>query len=230
MSGDNKYVVSASDDKTLKVWSLDTGDIQKLNYSIPASNTIIRFFLPLLPLLTKVIDYFFNWKSPGEEIHSLEGHSDRVNAVAISGDNKYVVSASEDYTLKVWSLDTGEEFHSFESYSHRVNAVAISGDIKYVVSASYDETLEVWSLDTGEEIHSFEGHSHWVNAVAISGDSKYVVSASRDKTLKVWSLDTGEEITCPCEYEMNCCEISSDGKTIIAGDSGGYVHFLRWEN
>ncbi len=38
-------------------------DIQKLNYSISPFNTTIRFFLPLLPLLTKAIDYFFNWKS-----------------------------------------------------------------------------------------------------------------------------------------------------------------------
>ncbi|MEO1431312.1 MAG: hypothetical protein AAFV71_20070 [Cyanobacteria bacterium J06633_8] len=41
------------------------GDIQKLNYSIPESNTTIIFILPLLPLLTKAIDYLFNWKSLG---------------------------------------------------------------------------------------------------------------------------------------------------------------------
>ncbi|MFN6496833.1 MAG: hypothetical protein RMX65_007460 [Nostoc sp. DedQUE01] len=38
-------------------------DIQELNYSIAASNVIIQFLLPLLPLLVKTIDYFFSWKS-----------------------------------------------------------------------------------------------------------------------------------------------------------------------
>jgi hypothetical protein len=34
-------------------------DFQKLNYSIVRAKIIVRFFLPLL---MKVMEYFFNWK------------------------------------------------------------------------------------------------------------------------------------------------------------------------
>ena len=41
----------------------------------------------------------------GEEIKTLEGHSDFVTSVAISKDSKKIVSGSADKTIKVWNLE-----------------------------------------------------------------------------------------------------------------------------
>ena len=41
------------------------------------------------------------------EHHTLRGHPDRVNAVAVTADGRRAVSASEDGTLKVWDLASG---------------------------------------------------------------------------------------------------------------------------
>ena len=38
----------------------------------------------------------------------LEGHTDRVDAVAISTDGAKIVSGSDDKTVRVWSMETGE--------------------------------------------------------------------------------------------------------------------------
>ncbi len=38
----------------------------------------------------------------------LEGHTDRVVAVAISTDGAKIVSGSADKTVRVWSTETGE--------------------------------------------------------------------------------------------------------------------------
>ena len=40
-------------------------------------------------------------------IRTLEGHSDWVRGVAVSGDGRRAVSASEDKTLKVWDVESG---------------------------------------------------------------------------------------------------------------------------
>ena len=42
------------------------------------------------------------------------GHSSWVNAVAISPDGKYIVSGSNDKSIKVWDLLSGREMHTFE--------------------------------------------------------------------------------------------------------------------
>ena len=43
----------------------------------------------------------------GRQLHNLAGHFHEVHGVAVSGDGRRAVSASDDKTLKVWDLETG---------------------------------------------------------------------------------------------------------------------------
>jgi hypothetical protein len=92
----------------------------------------------------------------GPLLRTLEGHSARVNAVAITPDGQAAVSASSDHTLKVWDLKSGTLRHSLEGHSGDVNAVAVTPDGQAAVSASRDHTLKVWDLKSGTLLHSLE--------------------------------------------------------------------------
>ncbi|MEG4059307.1 WD40 repeat domain-containing protein, partial [Microcoleus sp. Pol7_B2] len=82
----------------------------------------------------------------------------------------------------------------------------------------------------GRELKTLTAHNHRVTAVAIAPDGKTAISASRDNTLKVWDLFSGEEVcTFSGEHGFNCCAISPDGVSVVAGDQLGRVHFLRLE-
>jgi WD40 repeat protein len=110
-----------------------------------------------------------------------------------------------------------------------VNGVAALPDGR-VVSASSDETLRVWNPDTGESLQVLEEHTGPVNGVAALPDGRRVVSASWDKTLRVWDADTGAQLAVfRAEWPLQCCAVTPAGRTIVAGDAGGVVHFLRWE-
>jgi WD40 repeat protein len=67
----------------------------------------------------------------------------------VTPDGKLAVSASHDWTLKVWELDTGRELRTLHGHSFPVSGVAVTPDGRLAVSASSDETLKVWELDTG---------------------------------------------------------------------------------
>ena len=47
-------------------------------------------------------------------------------AIAVSPDGKYIVSGSDDKTVKVWSLETGQEVRTLSGHTDSVNAVAVS--------------------------------------------------------------------------------------------------------
>jgi WD40 repeat protein len=117
-----------------------------------------------------------------------------------------------------------------EGHSDSINAVTITPDGKLAVSASKDETLKVWDLQTGECRRTLRGHRDRVTSLAVTTDGKLAVSASIDKTIKVWNLVSGEEITSFIgESEMTSCVVSLDGRTIVAGERSGRVHFLSLE-
>ena len=60
-------------------------------------------------------------------------------------------------------------------------------------------------------------------------DGQRAVSASGDKTLKVWDLSSGLPVAIfHCDAGAECCAVTRN-REIVAGDSGGHVHFLVFE-
>ncbi|WP_437747128.1 AAA family ATPase [Sorangium sp. So ce1504] len=220
ISPDGQRIVSASHDKTLKVWDLATG---KLLSSLEGHSDGVmacaispdgpRIVSASADRTLKVWDL-----ATGKLLSSLECHSSGVNACAISPDGQRIVSASADRTLKVRDLATGVLFSILKGHAWGVNGCAISPDGQRIVSASADTTLKVWDLATGKLLSTLEGHSSEVNACAISPDGQRIVSASDDRTLKIWDLETGNLISTLEGHSsgVNACAISPDGQRIVS--------------
>lgn len=75
----------------------------------------------------------------------LQGHTGGVCSVAHSPDGRYIVSGSEDTTVRVWDAATREQVgEPLQGHTAWVNSVAYSPDGRYIVSGSFDETVRVW--------------------------------------------------------------------------------------
>ena len=71
-----------------------------------------------------------------------------------------MVSGSNDYTVRVWDLQTGKLLRELKGHTRDVNSVALQGDT--VVSGSDDSTVRVWDLQTGTLLRELKGHTEWV--------------------------------------------------------------------
>jgi WD40 repeat protein len=164
-------------------------------------------------------------RAGGPLTRTLQGHSDRVNCVAVSADGRLACSGSDDRTVRVWDLETGELLRTLEGHAWKVNAVAMSADGRLVCSASEDRTVKLWDLETGELLRTLQGHTESVRAVAMSGDGRRAFSASWDRTIRVWNLEkckllrTVEEQTWP----VNAVAVSADGQRVCSGSWDGTV-------
>ncbi|MBF6614759.1 MAG: TIR domain-containing protein, partial [Chloroflexi bacterium] len=152
---------------------------------------------------------------------TLRGHTDWVQGCTVSSDGRFIVSASDDHTLKVWDTASGAERLTLSGHTDKVNGCAVSGDGRVIVSASFDGTLKVWDTISGAERLTLTGHTGRVFDCAMSGDGRMIVSASADKTLKVWDAVTGAERLTLTGHssEVNGCAVSRDGRVIVSASA-----------
>jgi WD40 repeat protein len=221
VSTDWRFVLSASDDKTLKLWELATGRLIRTFWDCGRA----AIFLPdrRSALTTsgdgktlKLLDL-----ATGREIRTFSGHSASVSSVAISPDGRYALSGSEDHTLKLWDLATGHEVRTFSGHSESVSSVAISPDGRYALSGSEDRTLKLWDLASGSLLRTLTGHSGWVQSVIFAPDGKQALSGSSDGTIKLWDLASGRLIRTLKDRvpsPVYSVAIAPDGKTAISSD------------
>ncbi|MDZ8054630.1 MAG: protein kinase domain-containing protein [Aulosira sp. ZfuVER01] len=230
-SPDGKTLAIGSDDKTIKLWNLETGElIRTLTWRDFDFDFVTS--IAISPDGKTLASGSFNktiklWNlATGELIRTLTGHSSYINSVAISPDGNTLASGGKDKTIKLWNLATGElirtlpvERYVNTGHSESVTSIAISPDGKTLASGSDDKTIKLWNLATGELIRTLTGHSSYVNSLAISPDSKTLASGSDDKTIKLWNLATGELIHTLTGHssELACIAISPDGKTLASG-------------
>jgi WD40 repeat protein len=220
MSPDGRRAVSASRDKTLKVWDLESG--REMRTLAGHSNSVSGVAVSADGRLAVSASYDKTLKvwdlESGREVRTLAGHSGPVRGVALSADGRRAVSASGDQTLKVWDLERGHEVRALAGHCDRVNGVAVSAEGRRAVSASSDKTLKVWDLESGRLLHTLAGHSGAVFGVAVSEDGWRAVSASEDATLKVWDLESGRELRTLTGHSGWVCGVamSADGRRAVS--------------
>ena len=129
----------------------------------------------------------------GKLLHTLQGHTDAVNAVAVTPDGK-AISVSDDRTFKVWDINNNKLLHTFKGHTGAVNAVAVTPDGK-AISASDDRTLKVWDLNNSKLLYTLKGHGDRVKLVAVTSDGKRAISfAANAATPRLWNLERRVEL------------------------------------
>jgi hypothetical protein len=201
LAADGKLGVSASRDKTLKVWDLDNlrpmrtlqghSDWVTCVAVTPDGERAISASLDGNLILWNVTSGKVEQKM---RVHSGWWLAWVINGVALEPSGELAVSASADKTIKLWDLKTGRCLHILKGHTDSVEAVAVTPDGARVVSASKDKTLKLWDLKTGQCLHTLEGHTNSVGVMALTPDGRRAVSASEDKTIRLWDLETGRPV------------------------------------
>jgi WD40 repeat protein len=162
----------------------------------------------------------------GKVLHKLTGFGPfvEVNCIAISADGRLGVAGFWNNRVKMWNLESGARLHELVGHTDSVRCVAISETGRQVISASCDQTLKVWDTARGSNLYTLTCGS--ISGLALSPNGLFAISASQDANVTVWDLRKRKNVASfTSDFPMTCCAISND-YTIMAGDSGGYVHLF----
>ncbi|MEG4053987.1 MULTISPECIES: serine/threonine-protein kinase [unclassified Microcoleus] len=234
-------LASASDDKTIKLWNLQTGEFIHTFFGHSATVDAVAISPDGRMLVSgsfdrKVIEWKLDKKAMIREFYSDFGspYSHRygsVYSVAFSCDSGAIASGSGDQSIKLWNQRNGELVQKLSGHSDKVLSVSFRPQSMMLASGSADTTIKMWLVGIGESIRTFVGHSDWVYAIAFSQDGKTIVSGSADTTVKLWNADTGELINTLSGHSdaVISVAISPDRETMASGSRDGTVKLWNLE-
>ena len=123
----------------------------------------------------------------GSLICTLGGHQDRVSHVCLTPDNKRILSASADGTLRIWDFEKRTEFHVCEGHTSAILGLAVTPDGRLAVSADAS-SIRLWEIESGKTMAATGPFDKPLAAMQITPDGRFAVSIHARAEMQVREL------------------------------------------
>lgn len=144
-----EYIATASDDRTLRLWDVATGDAliefrghTNFVFSIgfnPHSNLLVSGSFDETVKLWDV--------RTGNCLNTIPAHSDPVTSVQFNRDGTCIASASHDGLIRIWDTATGECLKTiFAEGNPPVSCARFTPNSKFILSSTLDSKLRLWDI------------------------------------------------------------------------------------
>ena len=212
-SPDRQTLVSGDDEGQLKLWNLSSKKETRPGF-LPGDPQ--RF-----PLAESVVfshdgsTLAIGWGngsvttlglSEGTGAEGRVAHSDRVNSVLFTPDDKFLITTSPDKKLKFWNLAAGGEPTELDGYLHALTSEAFSPDRKLLATDS-KEGIRLWNLSTFES-----------RIIKRSSEEVYSLSFAPDQ--KTMAVSSANKVT--------LLDIASGREQVLHQDHGGVLSIVRF--
>ncbi|HEY1192354.1 MAG TPA: protein kinase [Gemmata sp.] len=202
LAGTDRELVSAGDDRTVRVWELATGrevhrfrapDGARVPFVLSPDGNVVgsRWDDTVPPSFWEV--------RTGKPIRTFDAPTKPTFGYRFSPDGARVVANGvyPDTQMRLLDVRTGELIATLGGHDNDVSATAFSPDGTRLASCSMDRTVRVWDVSPGgavkrEPLSVMEGHTGWVQRVRFSPDGSRILSTAQDRTLRYWNVKTGK--------------------------------------
>ncbi|KAK3098632.1 hypothetical protein FSP39_021396 [Pinctada imbricata] len=145
----DKQVISASDDKSVRIWDVSSGkEIQKLDFADSPSSLELSKDGKILVITHGSCTSFWD-PERYEKIKEVVAPT-QINSASLHTSKKTFVCGGEDFKMYKFDYETGEELESFKGHFGPVHCVRFSPDGELYASGSEDGTLRLWQTTVGK--------------------------------------------------------------------------------
>lgn len=243
-SPDGVRVVTASTDKTARVWSTMTGaELGVLRGHGGAVNSAV-FSPDGSVVLTTSADGTSRAWDPVTEITStvFYGHEGGVNGASYSEDGCRIATASDDQTARVWDASSGVGLLVLRGHYVEMGNADFSPNGKLLVTSSkvrtpkiavvfgsstpgaddeisvaHDLAVCVWDANSGAKLHTFESAGGRLRRAIFSPDGGLILALADDYTIRLLKSDCGSEQMCLPGHDQTIymAAFANDSKQIV---------------
>ncbi len=230
-SGD---IISASDDKTIRVWSSQTGrEKRKILGQVGSGGEGKIFAIALSPderylavggFLASNNNFkyeyirVYNYQT-GKLIQLLKSHTNVVVDLAFSKDGRYLISGSGDKTAKIWSVEKDFQlqdtikFHTNDVYA--VKIIQKNGRY-FALTAGYDNKIALYDMQKRRVIKS-DSSNYKLDYLAINSSLQQIAVCGFGKEIDIYDFNLNLLKRIKSETVPDGLHYSRDGRFLIAG-------------
>ncbi|TEB35945.1 WD40 repeat-like protein [Coprinellus micaceus] len=212
---EGKWLVTASEDGTIKVWDLRTSTLHRTyDNGAPVNDVIIhpnQGELISCDQAGSIKQWDLSDNICSHELASPFYYSSTpagdtpIRSVTLAADGSFLVAGNNKGQIYVWRLHedvppNGVRFQAvtyFLAHPKYLTRCLLSPDARYLATCSADTTVKIWSIGPNYDFRLervLVGHQRWVWDCAFSADSAYLVTASSDHTARLWEMASGETV------------------------------------
>ena len=242
-------LLSAGDDKVIRVWDLATGKIIKTIrgefgggdygkiYAMALSPdgkwlAVGGYFAPSQTGVSeaKGAIRLYDFES-GELRALLKGHKGVVYALAFSNDGKQLISGSGvgDQSAIVWDISGKKPTKRLQGHTGDIYSVGFSPDGKVAATGGADRTLRLWRVEDGGLIATLK-HKGQVVALAVSSQDPYTIaSGDSDGEIRLWDWRGGRALKTLTDQRgaVGALAFSPDGQRLLAACAANACGFTQ---
>ncbi|KAL2430519.1 Target of rapamycin complex subunit wat1 [Exophiala dermatitidis] len=133
-------------------------------------------------------------------IMQFEGHTNNITGVAFHCEGKWMVTSSEDSTVRVWDTRSGQVQRNYQ-HSHPVNDVVIHPNQGELVSCDRGGNIRIWDLGESKCTHQLvpvEDVS--MASVSVASDGSLLAAGNNLGDVYIWRMYQNQDSTTllPC--------------------------------
>jgi len=236
VTSDGKRAISVGLDRSVRVWTLDTGISEVVGQHTGAVTAVLWLPDDLTAVSAGRDGQIRVWNTQTlsliRRFSPPDGKNPVIQALALSVDGQTVYTGGAERLVRVWDLATGAQKFTIEIEDRGVQALTINPDGTQIMVGTTSGRLVIYSTQDGSLIRRLAGHTQSIQSVSFSPDGSTALSASFDGTLRVWDLETGFEIRRysmpePSIEGIQTAVVSSDAQTVLTALRDGRFRLWR---
>ncbi|KAI0090929.1 WD40-repeat-containing domain protein [Irpex rosettiformis] len=196
-SVDGTQLVSGSDDGSIRVWDIESGELTYMpatKHDSPVSSLVLtsdgkRVISGGRDSSVKL------WNLDDHSEETLGQHEAPVLSIAISRDDAMIATGSEDGAVKIWHLGQKTD-ESLACPNHILSVLSVAFrpgvDSNWLASSSLDGSLRMWNVADGQsKDFTLAEDESWVQTVAFNLDGSCLICGSDNGQIRIRGVDDG---------------------------------------